>query len=83
MSNSASWKQASAAAAPPEMPLLSSKISFAVDASGSTAGKVMERQKEFVLGMVQDYQFPTSVLMWGSSVTQPVSAGEIQWKHRK
>ncbi|KAF7328780.1 hypothetical protein MVEN_02506700 [Mycena venus] len=82
MSTSASWKQHSASAASPEMPLLASKISFAVDASGSTAGKVMERQKQFVLGMVQDYQFPASVLMWGSYVTHPVSASEISWTHR-
>ncbi|KAJ7208442.1 hypothetical protein B0H12DRAFT_1330166 [Mycena haematopus] len=82
MSTSASWKQYTARAALPEMPLLSSKISFAVDASGSTAGKVMERQKEFVLGMVDDYQFPTSVFMWGSQATRPISAKETSWTHR-
>ncbi|KAJ7102915.1 hypothetical protein C8R44DRAFT_716226, partial [Mycena epipterygia] len=77
------WKHyVGAQAAPPEMPLLSSKISFAVDASGSTAGLVMERQKDFVLGMAHDYQFPTSVIMWGSSVDAPRSVGETSWRHR-
>ncbi|KAF8198304.1 hypothetical protein K438DRAFT_1933643 [Mycena galopus ATCC 62051] len=82
MSTSASWKQYAATAGPPEMPLLSSKVSFAVDASGSTAGRVMEKQKQFVLGMVDNYQFPASVFMWGSQVTQPVSASETSWNHR-
>ncbi|KAJ6510691.1 hypothetical protein C8R45DRAFT_858685 [Mycena sanguinolenta] len=81
-STSSSWKQYTASTAPPEMPLLSSKLSFAVDASGSTAGKVMERQKEFVLGMLVDYQFPTSVFMWGSQVTKPISANETSWNAR-
>ncbi|KAF7333525.1 hypothetical protein MVEN_02368700 [Mycena venus] len=76
------WKQPCGSAAPPEMPLLSSKISFAVDASGSTAGKVMERQRQFVLGMVEDYQFPASVFMWGSRVTHPISARGTSWTHR-
>ncbi|KAJ7773657.1 hypothetical protein DFH07DRAFT_913026 [Mycena maculata] len=80
----ASWKYyaAGTVATPPVMPLLSSKISFAVDASGSTAGRVMEREKEFVLGMVNDYSFPSSVIMWGSSVMPPVSAQATTWKHR-
>ncbi|KAJ7485076.1 hypothetical protein B0H11DRAFT_1861881 [Mycena galericulata] len=83
MSGSApSWKQVSERAPPPEMPLLSSKISFAVDASGSTAGLVMQREKEFVLGMVNDYNFPSSVIMWGSYVEQPISAGQTTWNHR-
>lgn len=64
------------------MPLLSSKISFAVDASGSTAGLVMQRQKEFVLGMVEDYRFCASVVMWGSSVEQPTSPAATTWKNR-
>ncbi|KAJ6516846.1 hypothetical protein C8R47DRAFT_1032344 [Mycena vitilis] len=78
MSASSSWKQYSATAAPPEMPLLSSKIAFAVDASGSTAGLVMEKQKQFVLGMVDGYQFASSVIMWGSHVEQPVPASGIK-----
>ncbi|KAJ7472039.1 hypothetical protein FB451DRAFT_1251730 [Mycena latifolia] len=81
--SAASWKHyADASTAPPEMPLLSSKLSFAVDASGSTAGLVMQRQKEFVLGMVDNYQFPTSVVMWGSYVEPPTSAGATEWRHR-
>ncbi|KAK7028390.1 hypothetical protein R3P38DRAFT_2935872 [Favolaschia claudopus] len=84
MSTSTSWKQhvTAAEAAPLQIPLLASKISFAVDASGSTAGRVMEKQKEFVLGMLQDYQHPSSVLMWGSSVTHPKPASEMTWNHR-
>ncbi|KAJ6552063.1 hypothetical protein DFH09DRAFT_988462 [Mycena vulgaris] len=84
MSDSAAlWKDyPTARTAPPVMPLLSSKISFAVDASGSTAGLVMQRQKEFVLGMVADYQFPSSVIMWGSSVEQPTSAAQTRWEYR-
>ncbi|KAJ7725190.1 hypothetical protein B0H16DRAFT_1594974 [Mycena metata] len=83
MSTSASWKQYTAErAAPPEMPLLASKISFAVDASGSTAGLVMEKQKDFVLGMTAGYDSPASVIMWGSSVEQPVSPSQTSWRHR-
>ncbi|KAJ6558278.1 hypothetical protein B0H19DRAFT_1261806 [Mycena capillaripes] len=82
MSTPTSWKQYAARTAPPEMPLLASKISFAVDASGSTAGLVMEKQKQFVLGMTEGYQFPASVIMWGSNVEQPKSASETTWRHR-
>ncbi|KAJ7190462.1 hypothetical protein GGX14DRAFT_604234 [Mycena pura] len=67
----------------PEMPLMSSKVVFAVDASDSTAGPIMQRQREFVLAMVQDYQLPSSVIMWGSSVERPKSAAQIRWdQHR-
>ncbi|KAJ7187001.1 hypothetical protein C8R46DRAFT_880004 [Mycena filopes] len=64
------------------MPLLASKISFAVDASGSTAGLVMQKQMDFVLGMTADYDAPTSVIMWGSSVEQPISPSQANWRHR-
>ncbi|KAJ7207821.1 hypothetical protein GGX14DRAFT_365913 [Mycena pura] len=64
------------------MPLLSSKIAFAVDASASTAGRVMEMEQEFVLRMVQEYEHPASVIMWGSGVTLPVSAAETSWTDR-
>ncbi|KAF7290673.1 hypothetical protein MIND_01307600 [Mycena indigotica] len=78
------WKQptAASAAAPTYMPLLASKICFAVDASGSTAGAVMRKEGEFVTGMTDGYQYPASVVMWGSSVTEPVSVGETTWNHR-
>ncbi|KAJ6503702.1 hypothetical protein C8R45DRAFT_973493 [Mycena sanguinolenta] len=77
----ASWKYYIPAL--PEMPLVSSKIVFAVDASDSTAGPVMQRQREFVLAMIEDYQLPHSVIMWGSSVEQPKSAAQISWdRHR-
>ncbi|KAJ6516853.1 hypothetical protein C8R47DRAFT_1032356 [Mycena vitilis] len=82
MSAFSSWKQYSTTAPPPEMPILSSKISFAVDSSNSTAGVIMERQKQFVLGMLQGYQFPSSVIMWGFGVEQPVLAIETDWSHR-
>ncbi|KAJ7883001.1 hypothetical protein B0H14DRAFT_1450162 [Mycena olivaceomarginata] len=75
--STASWKYYIGAL--PEMPLLSSKIVFAVDASDSTAGQVMQRQEEFVLAMVEDHQLPHSVIMWGSSVEQPKSVGQISW----
>ncbi|KAJ7027513.1 hypothetical protein C8F04DRAFT_965078 [Mycena alexandri] len=64
------------------MPLLASKISFAVDASGSTAGLVMEKQKDFVLGMTAAYDSPASVIMWGSYVEKPVSPSQSSWRHR-
>ncbi|KAJ7916442.1 hypothetical protein B0H13DRAFT_1871208 [Mycena leptocephala] len=77
----ASWKYYIIAL--PEMPLMSSKVVFAVDASDSTAGPIMQRQQEFVLAMVEDYQLPHSVIMWGSSVEQPKSAAQISWdRHR-
>ncbi|KAJ7893074.1 hypothetical protein B0H14DRAFT_2685122 [Mycena olivaceomarginata] len=75
--STASWKYYIGAL--PEMPLLSSKIVFAVDASDSTAGQVMQRQEEFVLAMVEDHQLPHSVIMWGSSVEQPKSVRQISW----
>ncbi|KAJ7140039.1 hypothetical protein C8R43DRAFT_601951 [Mycena crocata] len=82
-SSTASWKHyAALRTAPQEMPLLSSKISFAVDASGSTAGLVMENQKQFVIGMMDGYSFPASVIMWGSSVEHPVFPGATNWRHR-
>jgi hypothetical protein len=65
------------------MPLVSSKIVFAVDASDSTAGPIMQRQREFVLAMVEDYQLPHSVIMWGSSVEQPKSAEQISWDRNR
>jgi hypothetical protein len=66
------------------MPLLLSKIVFAVDASDSTAGPVMQSQQQFVLAMIEDYQLPHSVIMWGSSVGQPKSAAQISWdRHRE
>ncbi|KAJ7842038.1 hypothetical protein B0H14DRAFT_2586595 [Mycena olivaceomarginata] len=78
----ASWKYYITAL--PEMPLMSSKVVFAVDASDSTAGPVMQRQQEFVLAMVEDYQLPHSVIMWGCSVEQPKSAAQICWdRHRE
>ncbi|KAJ7207902.1 hypothetical protein GGX14DRAFT_521709 [Mycena pura] len=84
MSNSTtSWKQSNAETADlPEIPLLASRIAFAVDASGSTAGRVMERQQEFVVRMTRDHQPPASVVMWGSDVTLPASAAETSWRHR-
>ncbi|KAF8193099.1 hypothetical protein K438DRAFT_1969586 [Mycena galopus ATCC 62051] len=67
----------------PEIPLLSSKVVFAVDASDSTAGQVMQRQKEFVLAMVEDHQLPSSVIMWGSGVEPPQSVGQIGWSRQR
>ncbi|CAK5263289.1 unnamed protein product [Mycena citricolor] len=84
-SPSASWRQpvsASGAEAPPTMPLLHSKISFAVDASGSTAGRVMDMQKNFVLGMMEGYEYPNSVIMWGSSVEAPTAVSQVLWRER-
>ncbi|KAJ7831488.1 hypothetical protein B0H14DRAFT_3872184 [Mycena olivaceomarginata] len=77
----ASWKYYITAL--PEIPLVSSKIVFAVDASDSTAGPIMQRQREFVLAMVEDYQLPHSVIMWGSSVEQPKSAEQISWDRNR
>ncbi|KAJ7884811.1 hypothetical protein B0H14DRAFT_3857062 [Mycena olivaceomarginata] len=77
----ASWKYYITAL--PEIPLVSSKIVFAVDASDSTAGPIMQRQREFVLTMVEDYQLPHSVIMWGSSVEQPKSAEQISWDRNR
>ncbi|KAJ6632445.1 hypothetical protein B0H10DRAFT_1938063 [Mycena sp. CBHHK59/15] len=77
-----SWKHFAASTAPPTMPLLSSKTSFAVDASGSTAGAVMQKQKEFVLGMTDDSDFPASVTMWGSAVDKPIAVKETVWRQR-
>ncbi|KAJ7074710.1 hypothetical protein C8F01DRAFT_1361292 [Mycena amicta] len=78
------WKQqtTTAAADRPQMPLLASKICFAVDASGSTAGRVMRKEQEFVEGMTTGYQYPASVVLWGSAVTQPASVSQTTWNHR-
>ncbi|KAJ7276963.1 hypothetical protein C8J57DRAFT_1504798 [Mycena rebaudengoi] len=51
--------------APATMSLFSAKISYAIDASGSTAGLLMRKQKDFMLGMMEGYQYPASVIMWG------------------
>ncbi|KAJ7689021.1 hypothetical protein B0H17DRAFT_1067505 [Mycena rosella] len=32
--------------------------------------------------MVENYRFPASVIMWGSSVEQPTSPSETNWRHR-
>jgi hypothetical protein len=82
-SHPVAWKHYAPSVAPVTIPLLSAKISYAVDASGSTAGLVMRKQKDFVLGMMEGYQYPASVIMWGSAVTQPTSVKETTWNHRK
>ncbi|KAJ7641609.1 hypothetical protein FB45DRAFT_825902 [Roridomyces roridus] len=79
----ASWKHYADSGVKPEMPLLNSKISFAVDASGSTAGRVMELEEQFVRGMVKGYDFPSSVIMWGSDVLPPIQVEEAAWRHRQ
>ncbi|KAF7329090.1 hypothetical protein MKEN_00169500 [Mycena kentingensis (nom. inval.)] len=77
-----SWKQQTSAAAPPQMALLASKTCFAVDASGSTAGRVMEKEHEFVRRMTDGNGAPASVVMWGSSVAAPITVRETLWEHR-
>ncbi|KAF7305495.1 hypothetical protein HMN09_00802300 [Mycena chlorophos] len=79
------WKQqptTAEAGPPPQKALLASKVCFAVDASGSTAGQVMRKQHEFVLGMTRDYQYPASAVLWGSAVTHPTSIAGTAFNHR-
>ncbi|KAJ7782139.1 hypothetical protein B0H14DRAFT_3507305 [Mycena olivaceomarginata] len=63
--STASWKYYITAL--PEMPLMSSKIAFAVDASDSTAGEVMQTQKEFVLAMLAEQISWDRHRDWGTS----------------
>ena len=55
-----------------QIPLLSACKYFAVDASGSTAGAIMRKQKEFVLAAHRRWRNPNdSASLWGSGLSGP------------
>jgi hypothetical protein len=63
-------------------PLLTSRKFFAVDASGSTAGTVLRRERTFVEGFQASYAHPDDTIsLWGTNCDKPTKRFDsVEWR---